>query len=112
MIGVLPDQEPQDQHGVFAPFFGVPAYTMTFLSSLAKRTGAPVVFAVMERLPQARGYRLHYIRADNNIAADDPVLACTALNTCVEKCIDIAPTQYMWNYRRFRKTPDTRNNRY
>lgn len=112
IIGILPDQEPHDQRGVFAPFYGVPAYTMTFLSSLAKRTGAPVIFAVMERLPKAAGYRLHYIRADESICHDDPKVACTALNKHVEQCIDIAPAQYMWNYRRFRKTPDNSNNLY
>lgn len=112
MIGILPDQEPHDQHGVFAPFFGVPAYTMTFLSSLAKRTSAPVVFAVMERLPAAAGYRLHYLKADKAISHEDPATACAALNRSVEQCIAIAPAQYMWNYRRFRKTPDNRNDRY
>ncbi len=112
MIGILPDQEPNEAHGVFAPFYGVPAYTMTFLSALARRTGAPVIFAVMERLPSAAGYRLHYIEADGQIAHEDPTIACTALNQCVEKCVDIAPAQYMWNYRRFRKTPDNRYNPY
>ena len=105
IIGILPDQEPGDDHGVFAPFFGVPAYTMTFLSGLARRTGSPVVFAVMERLPGARGYRLHYVAADDDIAHEDPEVAGAALNRCVEKCVEIAPTQYMWNYRRFRKRP-------
>ena len=105
IIGILPDQEPGDDHGVIAPFFGVPAYTMTFLSGLARRTGSPVVFAVMERLPGARGYRLHYVAADDDIAHEDPEVAGAALNRCVEKCGEIAPTQYMWNYRRFRKRP-------
>ncbi|MEM7259882.1 MAG: lysophospholipid acyltransferase family protein, partial [Pseudomonadota bacterium] len=100
MIGILPDQEPHDEHGVFAPLYGVPAYTMTFLSALARRTGAPVIFAVMERLPRAAGYRLHYINANQQISHEDPLIACKALNEYVEQCIDIAPTQYMWNYRR------------
>ncbi len=106
IIGILPDQEPGDDHGVFAPFFGVPAYTMTFLSALARRTESPVVFAVMERLPGAKGYRLHYIRAEDDIAHQDTAIAGAALNRCVEQCVQIAPAQYMWNYRRFRKRPD------
>lgn len=106
IIGILPDQEPGDDHGVFAPFFGVPAYTMTFLSGLARKTGSPVVFAVMERLPAAGGYRLHYLPADDDIANTDPEIAGAALNRCVEQCVEIAPTQYMWNYRRFRKRPE------
>lgn len=106
IIGILPDQEPGDDHGVFAPFFDVPAYTMTFLSGLARKTGSPVVFAVMERLPSASGYRLHYLPADDDIANRDPEIAGAALNRCVEQCVEIAPTQYMWNYRRFRKRPE------
>lgn len=112
MIGILPDQEPNDEHGVFAPLYGVPAYTMTFLSALARKTGAPVIFAVMERMPKGKGYRLHYLRADEQIAHEDPHVACTTLNRYVEACINVAPSQYMWNYRRFRKTPDNTNNRY
>lgn len=106
IIGILPDQEPALEHGVFAPFFNIPAYTMTFMSGLAQRTAAPVVFAVMERLPKGRGYRLHYLKPEDTIYSEDPVVASRELNACVERCIAIAPSQYMWNYKRFRKVPD------
>lgn len=105
VIGILPDQEPAADAGVFAPFFGVPAYTMTFMSGLAARTGSPVVFAAMERLPKGRGYRLHYLQPDDKLYSDDPQISSTELNKCVERCINIAPAQYMWNYKRFRKVP-------
>lgn len=106
MIGILPDQEPAQDHGVFAPLFNVPAYTMTFMTSLARRTEAPVVFAMMERLPKGRGYRLHYLQPDDKIYAEDPTVSSRELNACVERCIAIAPSQYMWNYKRFRKVPE------
>lgn len=106
IIGILPDQEPAPEHGVFAPLFNIPAYTMTFMSGLARRTGAPVVFATMERLPRGRGYRLHYLQPEDSIYSEDPIVSSQALNACVERCINIAPAQYMWNYKRFRKVPE------
>ncbi len=110
LIGILPDQEPAIDHGVFAPFYSVPAYTMTFLPNLAQRTGAAVIFAVMER--QASGYRLHYLQPDKAIYDPDPEISSAALNRCVERCVDVAPAQYMWSYKRFRKTPEGLNPRY
>ncbi|MDZ7621812.1 MAG: lipid A biosynthesis acyltransferase, partial [Candidatus Competibacteraceae bacterium] len=41
-LGILPDQDPGDEGGVFAPFFGIAASTMTLVSRLALKTGAPV----------------------------------------------------------------------
>ena len=52
--GVLPDQVPPAGQGVWAPFFGRPAYTMTLLARLAQQTGAQVLMTWCERLPGAR----------------------------------------------------------
>lgn len=104
-IAILPDQEPARDHGVFAPLYGVPAYTMTFLANLAKRTGAPVIFTAAERLPKGQGFRIHYLKAEDDLYDDNPEIAAAALNHSVERCIDIAAAQYMWNYKRFRKRP-------
>ncbi len=111
-IAILPDQEPAQDHGVFAPFFGVPAYTMTFMTNLARKTSAPVIFTAVERLPKGQGYRMHYLKPDDDLYHEDPTRSATALNKCVEQCIEIAPTQYMWNYKRFRKKPDDTPKRY
>jgi len=111
-VAILPDQEPEQDHGVFAPFYKVPAYTMTFMSKLAIRTGAPVVFTAVERLPKGDGYRVHYFQPDDKIYSDDDVTSATELNRCVEKCINVAPEQYMWNYKRFRKHPQDHAARY
>ena len=51
VVGVLPDQQPRQGEGEFAPFFDTPALTMVLLSRLAQRTGATVLFAFAERLP-------------------------------------------------------------
>lgn len=101
LVGILPDQRPKGGEGVDAPFFGKPVRTMTLLSRLAERTGARVVFGFAERLPKGAGFRLHFLPAPAAIADADPVVAATALNAAIERCIALAPTQYQWTYKRF-----------
>jgi len=107
-IAVLPDQQPKEEGSaaVFAPFFGVPALTMTLLPRLARKTGAAVLYVFVERLPWGRGFRMHWLDAPTGIADADPVVAATALNRGVEACVARCPTQYQWTYRRFKKRPD------
>lgn len=102
-VGLLPDQQPQAGHGVYAPFFGQAALTMTLLARLARRNDALVLMVVMERLAPGEGFRLHFWPADPTVADADPETAATAINREVERCIAIAPAQYMWNYKRFRR---------
>lgn len=106
VVGILPDQEPRDSGGVFAPFFGVPAYTMTLISKMARRTNAAVFFAYMQRLPRGRGYRLIIHQAAPDIASEDELLAATALNQSIEECVRDCPEQYVWSYRRFKQRPE------
>lgn len=105
MIGILPDQDPGERGGVFAPFFGVEANSMVLLPRLAYRSGAPVFFTVCERLPRGRGYLLRFTRAPDGITDPDPRIAATAMNQGVEACVRALPEQYQWNYRRFRTRP-------
>lgn len=104
-IGILPDQEPDRDAGVFAPFFGTPALTMTLLPRLAARSGARVLFVVVERLPGGTGWRYHCLEPVGDVASADPVTAATAVNRSIEACVAIAPAQYLWSYRRFRELP-------
>jgi len=106
VVGILPDQEPRDTGGVYAPFFGVPAYTMTLISKMARKTNAAVFFACMERLPWGRGYRLIIRQAESRVTSEDEVTAATALNQSIETCILANPEQYLWAYRRFKQRPD------
>src|SRR5438128_1942334 len=43
VVGILPDQQPKQGDGEFAPFFGRPALTMSLAGRLASRTGASVL---------------------------------------------------------------------
>ncbi len=100
-IGMLPDQTPKGASGVFAPFFGRPAYTMILLARLAAPARTPVVFGFAERLPRGGGYRYHAIPAPEGLYSEDPETAATAINQAVETLVRKCPEQYVWSYKRF-----------
>lgn len=100
-IGILPDQKPRAGEGEFAPFFGRDALTMVLLPRLAARTGATVLFAFAERLPQGAGYRIHLLPAPEGVADTDLATACAALNRGVQSCVELAFAQYQWQYKRY-----------
>ncbi|MFV1992596.1 MAG: lysophospholipid acyltransferase family protein [Acidiferrobacterales bacterium] len=106
LIGVLPDQDPGPGGGVFAPYFGTQANTMTLLSRLAAKTGATVVFGYVERLKFGRGYVIHFTKGSEEINQKDTLTSCTAVNAGVEKCVRVLPDQYLWCYKRFRCRPE------
>ncbi|MFC5570277.1 lauroyl acyltransferase [Lysobacter yangpyeongensis] len=109
VVGVLPDQQPKRGDGEFAPFFGVPALTMTLLGRLAHRTGAAVVFAYCERIDGGRdgrpAFALHIQPAPAAVADADPVVAVTALNEGLERIARRDPAQYQWTYKRYTLRP-------
>lgn len=104
-VGILPDQQPSAGQGKFAPFFGVQALTGVLVPRLVQRTGCIVVLAACERLPGGR-FRVHLMRADDEVHSADMVTALAAVNRGVERCIAIDPAQYLWSYKRFKTRPD------
>ncbi len=113
-VGILPDQKPRAGEGEFAPFFARDALTMVLLPRLAARTGATVLFAFAERLPRGAGYRIHLLQAPQGLADADLAVACGALNQGVQACVELAFTQYQWQYKRYsaddRPSPYDREN--
>lgn len=108
VVGILPDQQPKAGDGAFAPFFGLPALTMTLLPRLAARTGAPVLFAYCERtsrLEEPPAFVLHFEAAPAEIASPDPLVGTRALNAAVEHIAGRDPAQYQWTYKRYTLRP-------
>lgn len=104
-IGVLPDQDPPEGSGAFAPFFGIIAHTPVLATRLARRTGATVLYIFTERLGWGRGFVLHVVPAPAEVTDADEARACAALNRGLEDCIRRFPAQYWWGYARFRRRP-------
>ena len=101
-VGLLPDQVPPLGLGVWAPFFGRGAYTMTLSARLAQQTGATILIAWGERLPWGRGYRVCFKPARVDLPSDTE-LAAAAINREMEALIRSAPHQYLWGYARYKQ---------
>lgn len=102
-IGLLPDQVPQQGEGVWADFFGKPAYTMTLPAKLHRMTGAPLILTYAERLPKGRGFSIRFARFEGALEGSAEQQA-RAINAAMESLIARAPGQYLWSYNRY-KTP-------
>ncbi|RYF78339.1 MAG: lysophospholipid acyltransferase family protein [Comamonadaceae bacterium] len=103
--GILPDQVPPAGQGVWAPFLGRPAYTMTLLPRLAQTTGAKVFLGVCERVPGGR-YVIRFepfegtALTEPNASVED---AAAAMNDGIERLIRALPGQYVWDYARYKQ---------
>jgi len=108
-VGLLPDQVPPDGMGVWVPFFGQPAYTMTLAARLVLQTGAAVAVLWTERLPQGAGYVVRALPLPVALpqkAADgsyDEAAAALAINRSMEAVILRKPSQYLWGYHRYKQ---------
>lgn len=106
IVGILPDQVPPQGQGVWVPFFGRPAYTMTLIARLAQQTGATVVMGWCERTPFAGRYTLRFERVDAPDLYDPkaaPEQSATAMNAAIESLVRQAPSQYLWSYARYKQ---------
>ena len=105
-VGLLPDQVPPEGMGVWVPFFGKPAYTMTLAARLVQQTGAVPLLIWGERLPRGAGYTVRVSELGEPLPADDPGQAKSAaiINRAMERLIRQCPAQYLWGYHRY-KTP-------
>ena len=101
-VGLLPDQVPPEGMGLWAPFFGQPAYTMTLAARLALQTGAQLVLIWGERLPWGRGYRLH-TRGLGHELSPELDTAVVQINQAMESMILACPEQYLWGYARYKQ---------
>ena len=101
-VGLLPDQVPPDGMGVWASFFGRPAYTMTLAARLAQQTGAVPLLVWGERLRRGRGYVVHVSAFDEALPSDAQAQAESAavVNRAMERLILQRPQQYLWGYDR------------
>ncbi|HVL58436.1 MAG TPA: lysophospholipid acyltransferase family protein [Burkholderiaceae bacterium] len=99
-IGMLPDQVPSDGDGIWAPFFGRPAYTMTLPQRLAQATGARVLLVAGQRLPGGRGWTIHAEPLED--------VSPAGVNAAMEMLIRRFPEQYFWGYNRYKVPPRAR----
>ncbi|MGA2550997.1 MAG: lysophospholipid acyltransferase family protein [Burkholderiaceae bacterium] len=101
-IGLLPDQVPSQGEGVWAPYFGRAAYTMTLPAKLAQLTGATILLAYGDRLARGAGWVVRIFPFDEELTGS-PEEQAHQINLAMERIIRMAPEQYFWGYNRYKK---------
>lgn len=102
----LPDQDQGRRNALFAPFFGIPAATISALPRLAKVSGAQIVPVITRQLPGGQGYRVRFYPPWDNYPSDDLDADVARMNAFIEDRIRELPTQYLWLHRRFKTRPE------
>lgn len=98
-----PDQDMRGKDTVFAPFFGVPAATITATHQFARLTGCAVVPFFHRR--EGDRYVLRIAPPLEPFPTDDAVVDSARVNAAIEAMVREAPTQYLWIHRRFKRRP-------
>ncbi|MCU4317148.1 lysophospholipid acyltransferase family protein [Acinetobacter bereziniae] len=106
---ILPDHIPKESGGVYSDFFGQKAFSSTLLSKLAAKTQCSVVGLTCIRRADYAGFDLHFTALSPDINSKDVQLSVDTLNKEMERMINVAPEQYLWGYKRFRKLEGERN---
>ena len=100
-LGILIDQD-TDVEGVWANFFGRPAWTPVGAAELALRFHAVVLPTFIER----RSDGTHVARIEPRLElAADPVAATQQMTDRIETQIRRVPEQWVWMHRRWRRQP-------
>ena len=104
MTVILPDQVPvAEEAGIFVPFFNRPAFTMTLIYKLMRKSNPVVLVAYGIR--RKGGFDVGCMEPDQDIYSDNEQTAVAAMNASIEKLVAMAPAQYQWEYKRYKKQP-------
>ena len=106
---ILPDQAPREGAGVYSPFYGQSAYTMTLLHKFVQKTNAQLVFGSCIRNDDRSGFDIFVDSPDFDPNVESVEDFNRAMNTQLETLINRWPDQYQWSYKRFKRQPEGKN---
>ena len=98
-----PDMDHGMRDSVWAPFFGVPAATVTSLSRFARLSGARVAPVITRLTPQ--GYDVEVLPAWDGFPSGDVQADTERMNRHLQDLIRTMPEQYYWVHKRFKSRP-------
>ena len=98
-----PDQDMRGKDTVFAPFFGVPAATITATHQFARLSGCAVVPFFHRR--EGGDYILRLGAPLADFPSADATADSARVNAQIEAMVREAPSQYLWIHRRFKRRP-------
>jgi KDO2-lipid IV(A) lauroyltransferase len=104
LLGMLVDQHTRVD-SVRVPFFGMPAYTPVGPFTFAMRTGSPIIFTTIHRLPDGK-HRAMFSEPLELVVTDnkerDLEMNAGIVNRLYEDTIRKYPSQWVWMHRRWR----------
>ncbi|QOV65710.1 Kdo(2)-lipid IV(A) acyltransferase [Kosakonia pseudosacchari] len=113
VVWYAPDHDYGPRASVFVPFFAVKdAASTSGTWMLARMSQACIVPFVPRRKPGGKGYELIILEPECSPPLDDAETTAAWMNKVVERCIMMAPEQYMWLHRRFKTRPEGVPSRY
>lgn len=110
-----PDQDMRGKDTVFAPFFGIPAATITATHQFSRLTGCAVVPFFHKRTHHRHEGDRYVLRIGQPLVpfpTEDAVADTSAVNAAIEDMVREAPSQYLWLHRRFKRQPEGAPPRY
>ena len=105
VLASLSDHLPSAKAGVYAPFFGINAYTGKLTHALIKHNQSEVLMATVLRKSKGQGFEIEFHAVDQ-MDTQDSIEAASNVNNAIEKVIRRTPEQYQWFYKRFSGQPD------
>lgn len=98
-----PDQDMRGKDTLFAPFFGIPAASITATHQFARMTGAAVVPFFHRR--EGDHYVLRVTEPLADFPSQDAAADTARVNAAIEAMVREAPSQYLWIHKRFKRRP-------
>lgn len=99
------DQDYGRKGTVFAPFFGVPAASITATSRIAERSQCAVIPFSHFRREDSIGYDIYFRPQLDHYPSEDDFADATRVNLTIENEVRRYPDQYLWMHRRFKTRP-------
>ena len=105
---ILPDHLPKASGGIYSGFFGQKTLSTTLVSKLASKTQCNIVGLSCIR-DETSGFNVYCLPLSDQILSKDLQTSVGSLNKNLESMINVAPEQYVWSYKRFRKVEGNKN---
>lgn len=104
IVGLLPDQVPALESGIYADFMGKQALTINLVHRLANKH-KPRVFLVSALRNGDGLYDISFDELTQQVVDCSEISAATSMNAAIEARVAQAPEQYQWTYKRFKRPP-------
>ncbi len=102
----LPDQNAGASHGIFVPFFGIPASTFPALGKIAQAGKAVVIPVFSRTLTWGRGIETIIKPPLTDYPSGDQYADTLRMNQVVEAGARELEENYLWSHKRFKRRPD------